>query len=58
MPGLKTFTEYRMQTLLASGMSHLVFEIRLENSSILPEAKVFYSQSDEVNSMGKGKNEK
>gem|GEM_PF-2921189 len=43
-----------MQVLLASGMSHLVFEFRFGNSSILLETKVFYSQSDEGNSMGKG----
>tara|TARA_B100001248_G_C27219459_1_gene379584 strand:- start:455 stop:640 length:186 start_codon:yes stop_codon:yes gene_type:complete len=50
----KTFIAYRMQTLLASGMSHLVFEFRFGNSSVLLETKVFYSQSDEGNSMGRG----
>jgi hypothetical protein len=54
MPVVKTFIEYRMQMLLASGMSHLVFEFLFGNSSILLKTKVFYSQSNEGNSMGRG----
>tara|TARA_B100000212_G_scaffold50373_1_gene32606 strand:- start:781 stop:957 length:177 start_codon:yes stop_codon:yes gene_type:complete len=58
MPVVKSSIEYRMQTLLASGMSYMVFEFRFGNSSISLKRRFFTRHPRKEISRVKDKNEK